>query len=148
MAAAVPYVMAAAAVKTAYDANKARQEAKAMNAAALTQQQEQAKIAQENASAMQSQMEAQTRAQEAAAAAAREQLAAQQAKYAEEKASMEAEAKKRAEELEAQRRDMAEREAGRLKARIRGGRRALLSDARLNPEVGMLGGGTNMGTMQ
>lgn len=141
----LPYIATFAAVKTAYDANKAQKEAKAMAATAQAQQQEQSRIAQENASAMQAQMEAQTRAQQAAADAARQRLEAEQNRYAEEKATMEAEAKKRAQEIEAQRRDMAEREAGRIRARVRGGRRMLLSDARLNPEVGMLGGQTNLG---
>ena len=141
MAAALPFIATAAAVKTAVDADKARKQATRF-------QGEQNRIAQENAAEMQRRMDEQTAAQQAAAETARQRLEAEQARYAEDKAKMEAEAKQRATDLETQRREMAERESGRIRARVRGGRRALLSDARLNPEVGVLGSTSSMGSMQ
>ncbi len=50
-----------------------------------------------------------------------------------------------AQELEAERRKMGSEESSRMKARIRGGKRALLSEERLAPEVGMLGTGVSYG---
>lgn len=114
-------------------ATKAADEARAQQDQALQQ-------ARADAAAMQEQVARQTAAQEQAAQAAREQLAAQQRQYEEEKASMAKKAAELAAKQEADRRDMAERESARLKARIRGGRRMLLSDARLTPELGVLGG--------
>jgi hypothetical protein len=84
-------------------------------------------------------MEQQIAAQKEQAAVARERLSAETAKYAQEKASLEAEAKRTADTLEAERRKLGEEESSRLRARVRSGRRALLSDVRINPEMGVLG---------
>ncbi len=82
MAAALPFIATAAAVKTAVDADKARKQATRF-------QGEQNRIAQENAAEMQRRMDEQTAAQQAAAETARQRLEAEQARYAEDKAKME-----------------------------------------------------------
>jgi biopolymer transport protein ExbB/TolQ len=84
-------------------------------------------------------MQQQIAAQKEQAAVARERLTAETAKYAQEKASLEAEAKRTADTLEAERRKLGEEESARLRARVRTGRRALLSDVRIAPEMGILG---------
>jgi hypothetical protein len=54
---------------------------------------------------------------------------------------MEAEANRIAKELEDERRRMGQEESAKMKARARGGQRALLSEQRLTPELGTLGMG-------
>jgi lipoprotein-anchoring transpeptidase ErfK/SrfK len=85
------------------------------------------------------QMQEQISAQQEQAKVARERLASETAKYSEQKASLEAEAKATAATLEAERRKLGEEESSKLRARVRSGRRALLSDVRINPEMGVLG---------
>jgi hypothetical protein len=99
-------------------------------------------------------MEQQIAAQQQQSAIAAERLQLETARAAEErgrfeqeKAKLEAEAKKRAQELETSQREMAEREAGRLRATRRSGRRSLLSQARLAPELGLGGSGANLNQM-
>jgi phage-related minor tail protein len=77
--------------------------------------------------------------QAAAAEAARATLASQQAQFAEQKSMMEKQAKDQAAALDAERRKIAERESAQMTARRRSGRRALLSEARLTPETGVVG---------
>lgn len=91
------------------------------------------------------QMQEQISAQQEQAKVARERLSAETAKYAEQKASLEAEAKATASTLEAERRKLGEEESSKLRARVRSGRRALLSDVRINPEMGLLGADTTLG---
>jgi membrane protein involved in colicin uptake len=86
-----------------------------------------------------SQMQQQISVQQEQAKVARERLASETAKYAEQKASLEAEAKATAATLEAERRKLGEEESSKLRSRVRSGRRALLSDVRINPELGVLG---------
>jgi hypothetical protein len=88
------------------------------------------------------QMQQQIAAQQEQAKVARERLSAETAKYSEQKASLEAEAKATAATLEAERRKLGEEESSKLRARVRSGRRALLSDVRINPEMGVLGADT------
>lgn len=136
MAEALPYITTALAGKSTYDANKARREAKAAQEKNIVQ-------AQQQASAMEAQMAEQTKAQQAAAAAAKAKLEAEQAKYAEEKATADKTATELAAKVDQERRQAGERSASAIRARTRGGRRALLSEARLNPEVGILGTQSN-----
>jgi hypothetical protein len=121
--------------------------ARATYSAAETAQREsqaaRAQAATESAAAV-SAMESQAAAQSEQAAVARQRLEAETAKFAEERAKLEAEAKRRAEELEAAQREMGERESSRLRASRRSGRRSLLSQARLSPELGLNSGGTSL----
>ena len=68
---------------------------------------------------------------------ARERLDYEMAKSREDRAKLDAEAKKIADELEAEQRKMAKEESSRMSALRRGGRRSLLSQERLNPELGL-----------
>jgi hypothetical protein len=95
--------------------------------------------------------EQQTRAlmqQQRDAAAMREELARQTLEYSkqygENKAAMEAKAKEVQAAAEEERRKAAESEASALKARTRGGRRSLLSQERMNSELGI--GSTTLGS--
>jgi hypothetical protein len=121
--------------------------ARATYSAAETAQREsqaaRAQAATESAAAV-SAMESQAAAQREQAAVARQRLEAETAKFAEERAKLEAEAKRRSDELEAAQREMGERESSRLRASRRSGRRSLLSQARLSPELGLNSGGTSL----
>lgn len=81
---------------------------------------------------------------------ARERLDYEITKSKEDRAKLDADAKKIADELEAEQRKLSERESSRLSALRRGGRRSLLSQERLNPELGLtayediLGTGVNI----
>lgn len=122
------WLAAATFAGSVYQANEARKSAaKARNASAA------------EARTATSQMQQQIAAQQEQAKVARERLSAETAKYAEQKASLEAEAKATAATLEAERRKLGEEESSKLRARVRSGRRALLSDVRINPEMGVLG---------
>jgi flagellar biosynthesis GTPase FlhF len=99
-------------------------------------------------------MEEQIAAQQQQSAIAAERLqletsraAEEKTRFEQEKAKLESEAKKRAEELEASQREMAERESSRLRATRRSGRRSLLSQERLAPELGLGFGGANVNQM-
>ena len=102
-----------------------------------------AQAATESAAAV-SAMESQAAAQREQAAVARQRLEAETARAAEEKLKLEEEAKRRTEELEAAQREMGERESSRLRASRRSGRRSLLSQQRLSPELGLNSGGTSL----
>jgi membrane protein involved in colicin uptake len=125
----MPFWIAAAVLGgSVYQANEARASAsKARNASAA------------EARTAAAQMQQQIAVQQEQAKVARERLSAETAKYAEQKASLEAEAKATAATLEAERRKLGEEESSKLRARVRSGRRALLSDVRINPEMGVLG---------
>lgn len=103
------------------------------------------------AAAVEREMARQAEAQQRQAEIARQRLAeesaraaAEAATAAQERAKLEADAKKRTEELEAAQREMGERESARLRASRRSGRRSLLSQARLSPELGLNSGGTSL----
>lgn len=76
-------------------------------------------------------------AQQDQAKAAREALAAESQRYTEQKAEAEKQAAAIQKQIEEQRRKEGEKESSRIRAARRGGTRALLSDARLNPEMGI-----------
>lgn len=128
--------------------------ARATSAAAETARQESERARAEaaaQAAAVEREMARQAEAQQRQAEIARQRLAeetaraaAEAAQAAQEKARLEAEAKKRTEELEAAQREMAERESGRLRAARRSGRRSLLSQARLSPELGLDSSGISL----
>jgi len=75
-----------------------------------------------------------------AAETAKAQLAQQQEQYAEQKTLMLEQQAAQAKALEEERRTTAQRESARLTASRRSGRRSLLSEARLNPEAGLVPG--------
>jgi hypothetical protein len=134
----MPWIIAAAvAASTIYSSNEQRKAAKSA--------QEQANRAAQSA---QTQAENQLAIQKEQAAIAKTRLDAEVAKNAEEKARLEAAAKQQSDSLEAERRDLAEKEAGRMRAVRRSGRRSLMSDVRLAPETGiMTGNDINMATL-
>jgi membrane-bound lytic murein transglycosylase B len=101
---------------------------------AASQAQDQA--AQQNSQAA-AQMEKQIAAQRAQADVARATLDNSIAQSSQQKAKLEAEAKAASDSLDAERRKIGEAEAARLKSLRRSGSRSLLSDSRLNPELGL-----------
>lgn len=102
-------------------------------------------MAAQEAAAAQKSAEAQLLEQQKQTSIAKERLSAETARYAEQKSTMEAEAKRVAEQLESERRMMGAEESAKMRSRIRGGRRALLSEERLAPEMGVLGAGVSYG---
>jgi membrane protein involved in colicin uptake len=130
----MPFIALAILGGTLYQANQQRQAANAARDEASRA-----------SSIAAQQMQAQVAAQQQQADIARRTLDVQIAKNAEEKSRLEAEAKKAADEIDAERRKMGEAEAARLKSLRRSGSRSLLSDARLNPELGLGGDNAMLG---
>ena len=129
---------------SASEARKARKEATANQIAQLQQQSA-------DAAAMRQELARQTAAYtqqassiESQAKTAREAFQASQLQYQENKLAMEQKAKEVQAAADEERRRAAQSEASALKARTRGGRRALLSQERLTPELGVMG--TQLGT--
>ena len=78
---------------------------------------------------------------------AKQAFEASQAQYAQNKLAMDQKAKEVQAAADEERRKAAQQEASALRARIRGGRRSLLSDARMDAELGVaasLGGSSGM----
>ena len=75
--------------------------------------------------------------QQEQAVVAREALTAETARFQEQKAEAEKQAASIQAQIDEQRREAGEKAASQTRARRHGGIRALLSDARLNPEVGL-----------
>ena len=100
--------------------------------------------AQQNAQAA-AQMEKQIAAQKAQADVARATLDNSIAQSAQQKAKLEMEAKAAADSLDAERRTLGEAEAARQKSLRRSGSRSLLSDSRLNPELGLTNASDTLG---
>ena len=75
--------------------------------------------------------------QQEQAVVAREALTAETTRFKEQKAEAEKQAASIQAQIDEQRREAGEKAASQTRARRRGGIRALLSDARLNPEVGL-----------
>lgn len=130
----MPFIALAILAGTAYQANQQRK--------AASEAKDQAARASEVASR---QMEAQVRAQQEQAQVARETLSSSIAKNMQDRADLEKQAKSAADSIEADRRALAEQEASRIKAMRRSGSRSLLSDARLNAELGLGGGDSTLG---
>jgi hypothetical protein len=127
------WVASAILAGSAYQADQARRSAKEARA-----------MAEREAAVTERQTQQQIELQQQQAGIAKERLAAETAKYAEQKGAMEAEANRIAKELEDERRRMGQEESSKIRARIRGGQRALLSEQRLNPELGVLGSGMEL----
>lgn len=117
------------------------QQSREQQSAALEQQKadaaarlEQTKLTAEQQAKLMQDLTAQQRQ---AADLAQAQLAQQQKQYEEQKLTMEKQASEQAAALEEERRKIAQRESAQMTARRRSGRRSLLSQARLNPELGI-----------
>jgi len=122
----MPFIALASLVVGAYSAQQQR--------AQMSQARDQA--AQQSAQAA-AQMEKQISAQKAQADVARATLDNSIAQSAGQKAKLEAESQAAADSMDAERRKLGEAEAARLKSLRRSGSRSLLSDSRLNPELGL-----------
>ena len=128
------WIASAVLAGSVYQADKARQAAN-----------EARRMAQTEAAAAQKSADAQLLEQQKQTSIAKERLSAETARYAEQKGAMEAEAARVAKDLEDERRRMGQEESSKMRARLRGGRRALLSEERLAPEMGVLGAGVSYG---
>ena len=93
--------------------------------------------AQRQATAASQQAQQQIAAQREQATVARDRLSFEIGRTAEDRARVESEAQRMAQELETQQRQFAEEEANRMRQMRRGGMRSLLSQERLNPELGL-----------
>ena len=131
----MPWIAAAVLAGSAYQASEQRRASRSARRQAQ----------QETAQTMQVQQQ-QIAAQREQAGIARERLDYDMAKSREDRARLDAEAKKIADELEAEQRKMAKAESSRMSSMRRGGRRALLSQERLNPELGLTAYGDMLGT--
>lgn len=135
----MPWIAGAILLGSAYQAKEARKAAKGAQQLARQEAAQTAQVAQQQLVAQQKQ-----------AAIARERLDFEMERSREDRAKLDAEAKRMADEMEAEQRKLAAQESSRMNAARRGGRRSLLSEARLNPELGltaygdMLGMGTNI----
>ena len=128
------WIAAAILAGSTYQANEARKSARKAR-----------EVATQEAAAAQTAADAQLLEQQKQTSIAKERLSAETARYAEQKSAMEKEAVRIAGQLEEERRMMGQEESSKMRARIRGGRRALLSEERLNPEMGVLGSGVSYG---
>ena len=128
------YIAGAMLLGSAYQASEARKSAKDAR-----------RVAEREAATLERSTAAQIEQQQQQTAVATERLKMETSRYAEQKSTMEKEAERIASELDAQRRQMGAEDSSKMKARIRGGKRALLSEERLNPELGMLGAGISYG---
>jgi chromosome segregation ATPase len=122
----MPWIALAVLGGAAYQSNQARKEA--------SRAREQAQAETARASQMATQ---QLQAQQEQAKIARERLNYEIGRGAEDRMRLEEQAKTMSEQLQAEQRKMAEEESRRMQAARRGGRRALLSQERLNPELGL-----------
>ncbi len=120
-----------------YEANKARRSAERQQAEALWQQAADAAAMRLEMSRQTAEYAKQGASLEQQAQTAREQFQKQQLQYQENKLEMEKKSKEVQEAADEERRKAATSEASALKARTRGGRRALLSQERLTPELGI-----------
>lgn len=130
----MPWLAFAVFAGSAYQANQQRKAADSARADAARESTKAAQMA-----------EQQLAVQREQASIARERLNAEVGKNAEERARLDTQAKKMADDLEAQQREYAEQESQRLKIARRGGRRSLLSDQRLNSELGIGGADNQLG---
>ena len=147
----MPVVIASAILlSTAYQANEARKAraAAARNQAIQLQQQEADAAAMRNAIAQQTAAYGQQAASlQSQAETARQAFQASQLQYQENKLAMENKAREVQAAADEERRKAAQSEASAIRARTRGGRRSLLSQERLTPELGVTGSQLGTGMM-
>lgn len=132
---------------TANEARKSRESAEDQARQALAQQQADAARMQTELANQTAAYRQQAASLESQATIAKQQFDAQQLKYKEDKLAMDQKAAEVQAAADEERRKAAAGEASALRARTRGGRRSLLSDQRMDSELGLgmsLGGGTGL----
>jgi hypothetical protein len=132
---------------TANEARGARLSAEKEQRRALAAQETQAAAMRGEVARQTAEFSKQSASLEQQANLAREQFAASQSQYAENKLAMDSKAKQVQDAADEERRKSAMQEASALKARTRGGRRSLLSQERINPELGIGAGQLGTGMM-
>jgi hypothetical protein len=132
---------------TASEARSARSEAERQQRKALAAQETQAAAMRGEVAKQTAEYAKQSASLQQQANLAKEQFAASQAQYAESKLAMDAKAREVQASVDEERRKAAAQEASALKARTRGGRRSLLSQERINPELGISAGQLGTGMM-
>jgi len=143
----MPLIAAAIIGGSLYQANEARRARKGaedQQRQALMQQQRDAAAMREELARQTLEYSKQGASLEQQAKLAKQQFETAQLQYGENKAAMEAKAKEVQAAAEEERRKAAAAEASALKARTRGGRRSLLSQERMNSELGI--GSTTLGS--
>jgi hypothetical protein len=131
-------------IYTAGESRRARQSAERNQEKALLQQQKDAELMRSELAKQTTEYAKQGASLEQQAKLARDQFNAAQLQYGENKAAMETKAKEVQAAAEEERRKAAAAEASALKARTRGGRRSLLSQERMDSELGL--GMTTLGS--
>lgn len=126
-----------------YEARKARKEAEKQQKALLAQQIRDSEAMRGQIAAQTAEMSKQGASMAQQAQTAREVFEQQKKEYGENKLAMEQQAKEIQASADEERRKAAAYEASTLKARTRGGRRSLLSQQRMDAELGL---GMDLGT--
>tara|TARA_R110000868_G_scaffold5950_4_gene34630 strand:+ start:1080 stop:1526 length:447 start_codon:yes stop_codon:yes gene_type:complete len=134
-------------IYTASEARAARSEAERQQKKALAAQEIQAAAMRGEVAKQTAEFSKQSASLQQQANLAKEQFAASQSQYAESKLAMDAKAREIQAAADEERRKSAMQEASALKARTRGGRRSLLSQERMNPELGISAGQLGTGMM-
>jgi len=139
----MPFIIAGAllagSVYQASEARKANRAARDMQTMQLAQQERDAAALREEISRQTATYGTQAAALQTQAETARQAFQASQLQYQENKLAMEQKAKEVQAAADEERRKAAAAEASAMKARTRGGRRSLLSQERLTPELGVMG---------
>jgi len=143
----VAAAMVGTSLYTANEARNARMSAEREQRKALADQEQQAAAMRGEVAKQTAEYAKQSAALQQQANLSKEQFAASQAQYAESKLAMENKAREVQAAADEERRKAAAQEASALKARTRGGRRALLSQERVNPELGVSAGQLGTGMM-
>jgi uncharacterized protein YheU (UPF0270 family) len=124
-------------IYSAYQGEEGRKKAEEYQRAALNQQQSDANLMRQELARQTTEYAKQGASLEQQAQTARQALEAQQGNYASNKLEMERKAAEVTAAMEEERRKAGEAQASALKARTRGGRRSLLSSARMDAELGI-----------
>lgn len=132
---------------TANEASNARKAAEREQRKALAAQEAQAAAMRGEVAKQTAEYSKQSAALQQQANLAKEQFAASQQQYAESKLAMDAKAREVQAAADEERRKSAMQEASALRARTRGGRRSLLSQERMTPELGVTAGQLGTGMM-
>lgn len=134
---ALLYILAASSIYNAYQGEEGRRKAEEYQRNALNAQQSDAAKMRAELQAQTAEYAKQGASLEQQAQTARQALEAQQGNYANNKLEMERKAAEVTAAMEEERRKAGEAQASALKARTRGGRRSLLSSARMDAELGI-----------
>lgn len=135
------------ALYTSNEARNARLAAEKEQRKALAAQEQQAAAMRGEVAKQTAEYSKQSAALQQQANLAKEQFAASQQQYAENKLAMDAKAREVQAAADEERRKSAMQEASALRARTRGGRRSLLSQERMTPELGVTAGQLGTGMM-